>query len=120
MKNLYLLTIFSLIAHLAHSQNEYSGKIEVGLLKFGLTTLQIDPGLNWQGYQLNEEQNGLDLHFVNGVQFGNKFDAGVGVGYLNFEEISGFSVFSDFEYFILKSRLTPILNFHKYYNLQYL
>lgn len=116
MKKFYLVAFFSLIAYSSYSQNEYSGKIEAGFLKFGLTTVQVDPGPDWKGYNLDDEQNGFDLNIVNGIKFGNKFYAGIGVGYLNFEGINGFSIFGDFEYFILKSRLTPIINLKVGYN----
>ncbi len=36
------------------------------ILKFDFTTVQVDPGPDWQGYHLNDEQNGFDLNFVNG------------------------------------------------------
>lgn len=117
MKKLFLITTVGLLTiNLSHSQNEYSGKIEAGFLKFGSTTVNVDPGPDWQGYNLNEQQNGLDLNFINGIKFGNRFYAGVGVGYLNFEGIHGLSVFSDFEYFFANSRLAPFINLRIGYN----
>ncbi len=117
MKKIFLTILLCLLAiNLSHSQSKYSGKIEAGFLKFGLTTVQVDPGPDWQGYNLDEEQNGLDLNFVNGFKFGNRFYAGAGVGYLNFEGINGFAIFSDFEYLFANSRLTPLINLRIGYN----
>ena len=39
-----------------------------------------------------------------------KYFAGIGIGYVNFEGINGFSIFSDFEYCPLETKLTPLLN----------
>ena len=84
---------------------EYSKKIETGYLIFQYTTIQIDPGSNWKGYNLNNEQNGVDINLINGIKLKEKYFAGIGIGYLNFEGINGFSVFSDFEYCPLKTKL---------------
>ncbi len=92
------------------SQVNYSGKVELGYLKFNNTTINVDPGENWKGYYLNEDQNGLTVNLINGIKLKEKIFAGVGVGYLNFEGISGISVFSDFEYTPLKTKLSPLLN----------
>jgi hypothetical protein len=91
------------------AQISYSLKVETGFLKYQNNTVQIDPGPNWKGYNLYEE-NGLDINIVNGLEFKNRVFAGIGLGYLNFEGISGLAVFSDFEYLPLKTRVTPIIN----------
>ncbi len=72
-------------------------------------TIQVDPGPNWKGYNLYE-QNGIDFNIVNGIDFENKLFAGIGIGYLNFEGINGFYAFTDFEYLPLKTKLTPLVN----------
>ncbi len=112
MKQL-LTTIILLIAIVftTKAQGNYSGKIETGYLKYIGTTVQVDPGPDWQGYYLNEEQNGIDINLINGLTILNeKVFLGIGIGYLNFEGIDGISVFSDIEYMPLKSRITPLLN----------
>lgn len=48
------------------------------------------------------KKTGVDLNIINGLGFRNKFLVGIGFGYLNFEDINGLSVFSDFEYLPLK------------------
>lgn len=110
----HLLTTFFLlfiVAFITKAQNSYSGKIESGFLKFMNNTVQIDPGPGWEGYNLNEEQNGIDINMINGITiFKEKVFLGIGLGYLNFEGIDGISVFSDIEYLPLKSRFTTLLN----------
>ncbi len=68
-------------------------------------------GPSWRGYNLDNNQNGIDLNFVNGISSssGRGF-VGVGVGYLNFEGINGVSLFSDFENVPLRGKFSPILN----------
>lgn len=108
-----LILFLVLISNSSFSQVRYSGKIETGFLKYRYQIVQydMDPGSDWKGYYLNKEQDGIDLNLINGVTFfGNRFFAGVGLGYQNFEGISGITVFGDIEYLPLKSRLTPIVN----------
>ena len=111
--NALRLTIIGLIIILfvnqGYSQINYSIKAETGFLIYQYNTIDVDPGPNWKGYYLDEE-NGIDFNIVNGVDFNNKLFAGIGIGYLNFEGINGISVFSDFEYLPLKTRLTPLIN----------
>jgi hypothetical protein len=92
-----------------HAQINYSVKAETGFLKFQCNTVQIDPGPNWRGYNLDDE-NGVDFNIVNGLDYNNKLFAGIGLGYLYFEGVNGVSIFSDFEYLPLKTRLTPLIN----------
>ena len=108
-----ILTIFGLKAY---SQIEYSRKIETGYLGFQYTMVQVEAGPNWKGYNLNKEQNGIDVNLINGIQFKNKLFAGIGLGYVNFDGINGISVFSDFEYLPLKTKLTPLINLKIGYN----
>jgi len=102
-----LITI--LTVNQGYSQISYSIKAETGILKYQNNTIQVDPGPNWKGYNLYE-QNGIDFNIVNSIDFKNKLFAGIGIGYLNFEGINGFSAFTDFEYLPLKTRLTPLVN----------
>lgn len=92
-----------------YSQISFSIKAETGFLKYRYNTIQYEPDLNWQGYNLYK-QNGIDFNIINGIDFKNKLFAGIGVGYLNFEGINGFSAFTDFEYLPLKTRLSPLVN----------
>jgi hypothetical protein len=112
MKRIRLILIgliTMLIVNQGYSQINYSIKAEPGFLKYQYNTIDVDPGPNWKGYNL-EEENGINLNIINGFDFNNKLFAGVGLGYLNFEGINGFSIFSDFEYLPLKTRLTPLIN----------
>lgn len=92
-----------------YSQISYSIKAETGFLMYQNNTIQVDPGPNWKGYNLCE-QNGIDFNIVNGIDFENKLFAGIGIGYLNFEGINGFYAFTDFEYLPLKTKLIPLVN----------
>jgi len=109
MKKILLNLIFITIIQSGYSQIKYSIKIETGFLKYQFNTIQVDPGPDWKGYNLYEE-NGIDFNIINGADFNNKLFAAFGIGYLNFEGINGLSLFSDFEYLPLKTRLTPLIN----------
>lgn len=113
---LMLIGVLTLwVINQGYSQINYSVKVESGFLYYQYHIINIDPGPNWKGYNL-ESKNGIDLNFINGFNFKNKFYAGIGIGYLNFESVSGLSIFSDFDYFPLKSRLTPLINMRIGYN----
>ncbi len=117
MKKAILVIVFLIIVCISgYSQVQYSRKIESGYLKFLATTVRVDPGPTWKGYNLDKKQNGLDINLVNGIKFNDKLFLGLGLGYLNFEGIHGFSLFSDFEYLPLKTKLTPLLNLKIGYN----
>ena len=99
-----------LIAKQGYAQVDYSIKVETGFLKYQFNTVQVDPGPNWKGYNL-DEQDGIDLNIVSGIAFKKKkLFTGIGFGYINFEGVNGFLIFSDFEYLPLKTRLTPLIN----------
>jgi hypothetical protein len=118
MKKIILLAlIFIAFGIKIYAQTDYSVKIDAGYLNFKYTTINVDPGPNWKGYNLNEEQNGIDLNVINGISFSNnKFFTGIGIGYVNFEKINGLSIFTDFEYIPLKTKLSPTANLRIGYN----
>ncbi|MFW6225013.1 MAG: hypothetical protein ACOC4B_01980 [Bacteroidota bacterium] len=111
--NALRLTIIGLIniivVNQGYAQINYSMKAETGFLIYQYNMVDVDPGPNWKGYYLDEE-NGIDFYIVNGVDVNNKLFAGIGIGYLNFDGINGLSVFSDFEYLPLRTRLKPLIN----------
>jgi len=111
MKKTKLLIGFIIILTVTngYSQINYSIKLETGYLNYQFNTIQVDPGPNWKGYYLDGE-NGIDLNISNGFKYNEKLYAGLGIGFMNFEGVNGFSVFSDFVYLPLKTRLTPLIN----------
>lgn len=92
------------------SQSVYLLRVETGVLSFQGHIVDVDPGPNWKGHNLNENQNGVTLEIINGISIKNKLALGVGLGYLNFEGTNGYSVFGDLRYVPLKSKISPLLN----------
>ena len=88
------------------AQIKYSVKTVAEFLKYKKNTIQVDPGPNWKGYYLNDK-NGVAVNITNGINFKHRLFAGLGLGYLNFGGINGLSIFSDFEYVPLKTKLSP-------------
>lgn len=104
-----ILLLFSTLA--AEAQLSYSGRIETGFQHFLFRTLTVDPGPEWKGYYLDEDQNGFSFIVSNGLAFAQrKLYAGIGTGYLNFEGIKGITIFGDLEYLPFTTRLSPLLN----------
>jgi hypothetical protein len=115
-KEVPTLVLLIIICISGYSQIKYSGKIETGYLKFIVTPRKVDPGPNWKGYNLDKKQNGIEINLINGIKLKDKLSFGLGLGYLNFEGIKGFSLFSDVEYLPIKMKLTPLLNMKIGYN----
>lgn len=98
------------------AQIDYSVKVETGYLDFKYRLIIADPS-NLKGFYLNDRQNGIDLNVINGISFNNnKLVTGIGIGYVNFEKINGLSIFTDFEYIPLKTKLSPTVNLRIGYN----
>jgi hypothetical protein len=116
MRHFLAITILLLaLSTLAKAKVSYTGKIEFGYMRFEYHPIQVDPGPGWKGYYLSD--NGIYINSINGLSNpGKKLFAGIGLGYLNFKGINGVSVFADFDYLPLKTRLTPVLNFRLGYD----
>jgi hypothetical protein len=108
--------LFSLISLMSIGQKEYSGKIEVGYLKYGGTFIKVDPGPGWEGNYLNNEQNGIDLNITNGIRFNKRTFTGVGLGYLNFEGIHGLTAFVNAERVLMPFKISPLIGVKLGYN----
>lgn len=76
---LFIIVLISILTvNQGYSQINYSVKAETGFLRYQSNTIQVDPGPNWKGYNLYEE-NGIDFNVVNGVNLKNKVCAGIGI-----------------------------------------
>jgi hypothetical protein len=105
------LSLFYLVSSISlNAQISYALRVETGLLLFQYTTVDVDPGPNWKGHSLNEKQNGFAFDIINGISIQKKLLVGVGIGYLNFEGIHGYSLYGDLQYVPLKSRLSPLIS----------
>ncbi|RYZ55701.1 MAG: hypothetical protein EOP49_02275 [Sphingobacteriales bacterium] len=76
-------------------------------MKFQSRLVKVDPGPDWKGYNLNDQQHGRDISLILGIRLHPKLFLRAGAGYLNYEGVSGFSVFGELEYRLLKGRLSP-------------
>ena len=108
---------------------DHMGKIESGGLIFQKYRHQVDPGP--KGYNLDTKQNGIDLSLIHGLIFNRNSNdpeifIGIGMGYLNFEGVNGFSIFADFQYkpslehidylILWSDRIYPLINIKYGYN----
>ncbi len=100
----------------ALAQIKYAAKIELGHTNWLFRTVRVDPGPNWKGYNLEEHVNGKEISVINGLAINEKLYTGIGVGYLNFEGIHGFSSFVDVQYVATKSKVSPYVNLKMGYN----
>ena len=106
-----ILTFLICSFFLSFGQIKYTGKIETSFLTYLTNTIIVDADVGWKGYHLNDGQNGIDFNIVNGIHFKNDISIGVGLGYLNFESIHGYSIFVDYEYYNSKKKLATLTNY---------
>jgi hypothetical protein len=93
------------------AQIRYSGKIEAGYVPYSARTIKVDPGPNWKGSALKEDQNGKEISVINGFKFKDRLFVGVGAGYLNYQGTKGYSIFGDIDFLVSKTKLSPLINF---------
>ncbi len=94
----------------------YGVEAETGYLFYNYRLVTVDPGPNWKGYNLNREQNAISINIVNGLRFSDRTFAGIGTGYVNFEGVSGWSLYAHTEYVLFEKKISPVFCFNLGYN----
>lgn len=111
IKALLSIFLFSIFNVSSLAQVRYAGKIESSYFIYNYTTVQVEPGPGWKGYNIDNEANGVGVSSSNGVSlFNNKLYTGIGLGFLNFDGIKGYSLYGDINYSPFKSKINPFLN----------
>lgn len=73
--------------------------------------MQVEPGPGWKGYNIDNEENGIGISGSNGITlFDEKMYFGIGVGFLNFKGIKGYSLYSELNYSPFQSKVNPFVN----------
>jgi hypothetical protein len=102
MKNLVFgILVILFTSAVGFAQSTFYFKPEVGYTRFLEHAVQIEPGPNWRGYYI-ESQNAVTVSAVGGVCLRNRFAAGLGLGYQNFEGNSGVSLYADLEFYLTR------------------
>jgi len=102
--------IFALLVFSGYSQVNNSIKTETGFIRHIGVLKRVDPLDGKYPYTIKEKQNGIDLNVIYGRKYDGVLFAGIGIGYLGFEKVNGFSLFSDFEIVPLKRTwFSPLL-----------
>lgn len=109
-KNVVLLFLVFASPFYSKSQIKYTAKVEYSSLEYITTLIRYETDRS-DPYYLDERVNGKEINFVNGINIRERAIVGVGVSYLNFEKIKGFATTIDLEYLVLKTKLSPLLNF---------
>lgn len=114
--NALALKITFLIAFLSvtelKAQFKYGGKIELGRMWYFTRTMtggDSEPG--YMPARLKEGQNGIEISAVNGFRFREVLFVGLGVGYLNYQGVKGYSIYGDIEALTSKKKLATIFGF---------
>jgi hypothetical protein len=97
IKYYFLFLGIILLPNIGFGQLKYVGRLESGFLKYGFNTVFIKPGQGWKGYDLNENQNGIDFNFINSIRLDKKKSLGIGLAYCNFEGYPANAIFLDFQ-----------------------
>ncbi len=116
-KSLLTIFLFSIFNFSALAQIRYAAKIETSYLFYNYTTVQVEPGPGWKGYNIDSEENGVGVSCSNGVSlFNNKLYTGIGLGLLNFDGIKGYALYADIDYAPFKTKWNPFLNMNVGYS----
>lgn len=107
----FILSIFILCLFQARlgAQINYTGAIESSGLLNKITLVRVDPGPGWRGYYLEDAQQGFSISTVHGIAIKHHVFIGLGLSYLNFQGIHGYSIFGNFNYQILKRKVSPLI-----------
>lgn len=107
-----IMVFMMLLTHtVLKAQIRYSAKSEVGYLPYVAQTIRAEHDLDWKGEALNKKQNGIEVSVVNGIRFREVLFFGVGIGYLNYEGVNGYSIYGDMEVLGSKKKLAPLFGF---------
>jgi hypothetical protein len=112
MKVIYLF-VFILSASTSFAQKQFSTKFEANYLSHRYVTVKVDPGENWQGYNLTT--NGYEFTASAGTASARRF-VGLGAAYQRFDKYNGASVFVDYDRRFSKRSISPLLNIRIGYN----
>ncbi len=110
MKNTFLILLLLCAVSVVKSQVSYSAKLETGFQKFLSRGMVVSAGPGWKGYDLEGANNGFDIGLVNGISFKEYFKIGLGVEYLKYDGINGYSIYGDLEATTTKSKTSPLFN----------
>jgi hypothetical protein len=91
-------------------------RVEGCYQKYFVRTLQVDAEPDWQGYQLNNKQNGRSVNLSWGWDFDERILLGLGAGYINYEGIDGIQMFSEVNFFVSNVHINPYLGFRAGYS----
>lgn len=109
MKRILFLLFTTLVFGAVQAQFTYEKKVEVSTMRYQFNTIQIEAGPSWQGYYLDDD-DGIDVSFINGLTFKQRLFGGVGLSYVNFEGTQGLSLFSDVDLYLSKWQFQPYLS----------
>lgn len=101
--------LFLLIPLSSFAQLTKELKLETGYSFYRYQLVQVEPGPNWMGYNLPDNTNGLELNIIYGLRLKSVLFTGLGVGYVNYKGINGYTYFGDMACQPFKTKIKPLL-----------
>jgi len=114
--NILIIIILLQFSNGLNAQNSSCKAIELSYLSYQFALIQYDVDEDWLGYNLPNNENGINFNFSYGKIMKEKLLFSLGLGYLNFESIHGLEIFSNLRYLVLKRKLSPLINWRVGYN----
>jgi len=102
--------IYASINLYGQSQLKYTAKVEAGYHFIFARLLKDMPEDAVSYLRPHGISDGIDLSFVNGISFRNNLRLGLGIAYLNYKQINGYTIFGDLEYVVGKNKVSPVVN----------
>lgn len=95
-KSLLLLLLTNIIfTFTINAQQKFLHKIECNFVQYGTNIIQVEPGPNWKGYNINDDV--LQLSYIFAKNRPQKIIYGVGLSYMNFKGYNGLNVLLNME-----------------------
>lgn len=98
------------------AQKKFVKSIDISCHNFQFRTIQYDVSENGQGYNLRNKENAVEASFSYALKLKERFQMGLGLGYINYESINGLTAFSGFKLFALKRKISPFAALRIGYN----
>lgn len=111
LKNILTCFVILLLGSTTSAQ-KFETSVEAGSFTYLAGAVAIKPGPNWKGYYLPRKSGtGFQMSSVNGFAVSKKTYMGIGLGFANFDGISGLQVYGNMRFRMNNSTFSPYFYF---------
>ncbi len=109
MKKIICLVLLFISSFNIHAQITKELKLETGYSFYRYRLVYVEPGPDWKGYNIRNKSDGMDINLVYGFKWKQVVFTGIGLGYVNYNGINGYTFFGETLVYPLKTKIKPQL-----------